>query len=74
MESAIFVDISPVKTSPSLHSMSDLFEAMRKVNVPKELNITAGRRFADDQMMISVKDNATRQFILMNLMKHPDGT
>lgn len=54
--------------------MSDLFEAMRKVNVPKELNITAGRRFADDQMMISVKDNATRQFILMNLMKHPDGT
>lgn len=54
--------------------MSDLFDAMRKVNVPKELNMTAGRRFADDQLMISVKDEATRQFILMNLIKRPDGT
>lgn len=73
MAKAIIVDISPVKASPSLTGMGNIFEAMTKVKVPSELNMSAGRLIANDQLMVSIPDKVTRDFVLMNLMKHPDG-
>lgn len=74
VESAIFVDISPVQTSPSLHSMGALFEAMLNVRVPAELSLSAGRRVAGEQLADTLHPS-TQQFILMNLVKDPvDGT
>ena len=69
----IIVDIAPVKSSPSLTTMGDLFAAMNKVTIPDDLSASAGRLIADEQLRVSISDKVTRDFILMNLFKNPEG-
>lgn len=74
MEKAIIVDISPIGASPSLTSMGDIFAAMAQVTVASDLNMSAGRMSANEQLMDSIADKVTRDFVLMNLSKQSDGT
>lgn len=65
------MDISPIQSSPSLHSMGYLFDALQNVQVPTELTLGNGRQFAGDQIKHIISHDITRNFILMNLVKDP---
>lgn len=73
VEKAIIVDISPVHSSPLLHSMNTIFGAMVEVNVSSELDMKAARNSANDQLKKTITDEGTRGFIMMNFVRHPDG-
>lgn len=74
VEKAIIVDVSPVTTSPSLTSMGEIFAAMRRVSLPKNIGLPEARVMADEQLKEVIVDKVTRSFILMNLYRATDGT
>lgn len=69
----IIVDVSPVRSSPSLLSMGEIFAAMTKVNIPMTVKMSEGRELANLQLMKAIPSKETRDFVLMNLVKKSDG-
>lgn len=67
------MDVSPVRSSPSLISMGKLFEAMTKVEIPDSLKMSEGRELANQQLMNAIPSKETRDFVLMNLVKADGG-
>lgn len=53
--------------------MISLIETLTTIQIPNELSISAGRKYANEQLMLNVPEKATRDFILMNLFKNDDG-
>lgn len=48
--------------------MSELFDAMNAVSIPKGLPMSKGRKLADAQLSTVVKDVNIRNFIITNLI------
>lgn len=72
-ERAIIVDISPIKSSPLLHSMLSIFGAMLSVTVPSHLSLSDGRKLANELLREKMHED-TRAFVMMNFVKRADGT
>ena len=64
----IVADISPFRTSPNIYCMTDLFDAMSSVAIPKGIPMSQGRRIADAQLATVVADVNIRNFIITNLV------
>lgn len=73
VEKAIIVDVSPVTTSPALSNMGEIFSAMKRVRFPPNIDLPQARILADKQLKVSIPEQVTRSFILMNLYKTPTG-
>lgn len=73
VDRAIVVDVSPVRSSPSLIGMGNIFAAMTNVNIPDNLKMGEGRELANQQLMNAIPSKETRDFVLMNLVKGTDG-
>ncbi|XP_001605620.1 protein ABHD11 [Nasonia vitripennis] len=73
VDKLIVVDFCPTKTSPSLLSMMKLFEAMRTISLDGTPSLSKARKLADEQLSVSVKSNAIRQFLLTNLVESEPG-
>ncbi len=73
VDRAIIVDVSPVRSSPSLMSMGEIFAAMTAVDIPDTLKMSEGRELANQQLMKAIPSKETRDFVLMNLVKGADG-
>ncbi|KAG4066606.1 hypothetical protein HA402_007242 [Bradysia odoriphaga] len=73
VDRAIIVDVSPVRSSPSLIGMGGIFAAMTTVNIPATMKMSEGRSLANEQLMDAIPSKETRDFVLMNLVKGADG-
>lgn len=61
VDKLVVVDFCPTKTSPSLLSMIQLFDAMKMVSLDGVPSLSKARKIADEQLSLSVKSNAVRQ-------------
>ncbi|KAJ8680874.1 hypothetical protein QAD02_016661 [Eretmocerus hayati] len=73
VEKLIVIDFCPTKTSPSLLSMMNLFEAMRSIALDGSPSLSKARKLADEQLSTYIKSNAIRQFLLTNLVESEPG-
>ncbi|XP_059487217.1 protein ABHD11-like [Neocloeon triangulifer] len=69
----IVVDTSPIRTSESINLVDSFLEAMRKIELPPKVPILIAKNIADRQLSTVVKDIATRQFLLTNLLETEEG-
>lgn len=56
-----------------LVGMNNMFSAMLSVQVPADLDLSAGRKVANAQLK-AVMNDETRAFVMMNFVKKPDGS
>ncbi|XP_012215498.2 sn-1-specific diacylglycerol lipase ABHD11 [Linepithema humile] len=73
VEKLAVVDMSPVRTSPSLAQMAKIFEAMRLVTVDGTPTLSKARKIVDQQLAKSIKSSALRQFLTTNLVEADSG-
>lgn len=73
VEKLIVVDMSPVRTSPSLSDMAKIFQAMRLVTLDGNPTLTKARHSVDRQLANTIKSPALRQFLMMNLVEADAG-
>lgn len=73
VSSLIVVDISPVKTSPQIFSMSNLFDAMSSVSVRPGIAMSKARKLADEQLKSITPDVNLRNFLITNLVQTNTG-
>ncbi|XP_072934541.1 sn-1-specific diacylglycerol lipase ABHD11-like [Epargyreus clarus] len=74
VSSLIVVDISPVKTSPQVFSMINLFDAMTAVSIRAGIAMSKARKLADDQLKSVIPDLNLRNFLITNLVQTNTGT
>lgn len=74
MSSLIVVDISPVKTSPQIFSMVNLFDAMTAVSIRSGIAMSKARKLADEQLKAIVPDINLRNFLITNLIQTNSGS
>lgn len=73
VEKLVVVDMSPVRTSPSLLQMVKIFEAMRLVTVDGSPTLSKARKVVDQQLAQSIKSTSLRQFLMTNLIEADKG-
>ncbi|KAL4711875.1 hypothetical protein ACJJTC_006044 [Scirpophaga incertulas] len=73
VSSLIVVDISPVKTSPQIFSMVNLFDAMSSVDIRPGIAMSKARRLADEQLKNITPDVNLRNFLITNLVQTNTG-
>ncbi|XP_013190927.1 protein ABHD11 [Amyelois transitella] len=73
ISSLIVVDISPVRTSPQISSMANLFDAMTAVSVRAGIAMSKARKLADDQLKNITPDINLRNFLITNLVQTNSG-
>ncbi|KAI8442313.1 hypothetical protein MSG28_005853 [Choristoneura fumiferana] len=73
VSSLIIVDISPVKTSPQIFSMANLFDAMSSVSVRPGIAMSKARKLADEQLKSITPDVNLRNFLITNLVQTNTG-
>lgn len=61
VEKLVVVDMSPVRTSPSLSQMTTIFEAMRSIMVDGSPTLSKARKVVDQQLAKYIKSMALRQ-------------
>ncbi|XP_047538256.1 protein ABHD11-like [Vanessa atalanta] len=74
VSSLIVVDISPVKTSPQIFSMINLFDAMVAVSIRSGIAMSKARKLADDQLKAIIPDVNLRNFLITNLVQTNNGS
>lgn len=74
MEKAIFVDISPIASSPSLTSMVSLFDSMKSAKLPSNLTPSQARSVVDQHLQKAINTRSIRDFLLTNLVQNSDGS
>lgn len=74
VSSLIVVDISPVKTSPQIFSMANLFDAMTSVSIRPGIAMSKARKLADEQLKIITPDVNLRNFLITNLVQTNTGS
>lgn len=74
MSSLIVVDISPVKTSPQIFSMANLFDAMVAVSIRSGIAMSKARKLADEQLKPVIPDVNLRNFLITNLVQTNNGS
>ncbi|RVE50243.1 hypothetical protein evm_005078 [Chilo suppressalis] len=73
VSSLIIVDISPVKTSPQIFSMANLFDAMSSVMIRPGIAMSKARKLADEQLKNITPDVNLRNFLITNLVQTNTG-
>ncbi|KAJ2942876.1 hypothetical protein O0L34_g15066 [Tuta absoluta] len=73
VSSLIVVDISPVKTSPQIFTMINLFEAMGAVAIRPGIAMSKARKLADEQLKTITPDVNLRNFLITNLVQTNTG-
>ncbi|XP_026754992.2 protein ABHD11-like [Galleria mellonella] len=73
ISSMIVVDISPVKTSPQIFSMANLFDAMSSVSITSGIAMSKARKLADEQLKAITSDVNLRNFLITNLIQTNTG-
>ncbi|KAF9407723.1 hypothetical protein HW555_012343 [Spodoptera exigua] len=74
VSSLIVVDISPVKTSPQIFSMANLFDAMTSVSIRPGIAMSKARKLADEQLKMITPDVNLRNFLITNLVQTNSGS
>ncbi|PZC83578.1 protein ABHD11-like [Helicoverpa zea] len=74
VSSLIVVDISPVKTSPQIFSMANLFDAMTSVSIRPGIAMSKARKLADEQLKGITPDVNLRNFLITNLVQTNTGS
>lgn len=74
VNSLVVVDISPVRTSPAILEMSQLFNAMLTVKLEDNIPLSKARKDVDTQLSKIIPDIYVRQFLLTNLVEIEGGT
>ncbi|CAH2093732.1 unnamed protein product [Euphydryas editha] len=74
VSSLIVVDISPVKTSPQIFSMANLFDAMVAVSIRSGIAMSKARKLADEQLKAVIPDVNLRNFLITNLVQTNSGS
>ncbi|CAH4027848.1 unnamed protein product [Pieris brassicae] len=74
ISSLIVVDISPVKTSPQIFSMMNLFDAMTSVSIRSGIAMSKARKLADEQLKNISPDVNLRNFLITNLVQTNTGS
>lgn len=74
VSSLIVVDISPVKTSPQIFSMANLFDAMVAVSIRSGIAMSKARKLADEQLKPVIPDVNLRNFLITNLVQTNNGS
>lgn len=67
VEKLAVVDMSPVKTSPSLMEIKNIFKAMNLVTTDGSPTLSKARKIVDQQLEKSIKSSALRQVIFSYL-------
>lgn len=73
VEKLIVADMSPVSMPADFNSMDRIFVAMKNLQVPKNLSMGNGRKYAEAEMLKTINSQSTVDFMLMNLRKGSDG-
>ncbi|CAG9791364.1 unnamed protein product [Diatraea saccharalis] len=73
VSSLIIVDISPVKTSPQIFTMANLFDAMSSVMIRPGIAMSKARKLADEQLKSITPDVNLRNFLITNLVQTNTG-
>lgn len=68
VEKLIVVDMSPVRTSPSLIEMEKIFQAMRTVKLSGGTTLTKARKLAEEQLADTIKPLSLRQVNISYVM------
>ncbi|XP_034827560.1 sn-1-specific diacylglycerol lipase ABHD11-like [Maniola hyperantus] len=74
VSSLIVVDISPVKTSPQIFSMVNIFDAMAAVSIRSGIAMSKARKLADEQLKAVTPDVNLRNFLITNLIQTNTGS
>ncbi|XP_068623756.1 sn-1-specific diacylglycerol lipase ABHD11-like [Battus philenor] len=74
VSSLVVIDISPVKTSPQIFSMINLFDAMAGVSIRSGIAMSKARKLADDQLKSIIPDINLRNFLITNLVQTNSGS
>lgn len=73
VEKLAVVDMSPVRTSPSLLQIKKIFEAMGLVTADGSPTLSKARKIVDEQLEKSIKSSSLRQFLISNLVEVDSG-
>lgn len=73
VEKLAVVDMSPIRTSPSLLQIKKIFEAMDLVTADGSPTLSKARKIVDQQLEKSIKSSALRQFLIANLIEVDSG-
>ncbi|CAL1687807.1 unnamed protein product [Lasius platythorax] len=73
VEKLAVVDMSPVRTSPSLLQIKKIFDAMDLAMANGSPTLSKARKIVDQQLEKSIKSSALRQFLISNLVKVDSG-
>ncbi|XP_065201252.1 sn-1-specific diacylglycerol lipase ABHD11-like [Planococcus citri] len=74
VNSLVVVDISPIRTSPAILEMNQLFNAMLMVKLKDNIPLSKARKDVDAQLAEVIPDVYIRQFLLTNLVELEGGT
>uniref|UniRef100_A0A6V7JTC0 sn-1-specific diacylglycerol lipase ABHD11 n=1 Tax=Bracon brevicornis TaxID=1563983 RepID=A0A6V7JTC0_9HYME len=69
VEKLIVVDMTPIRTSPSLQEMSGIMEAMKSVNFQDLETLSQARKKADIDLAKTIKSSTLRQFLITNVIE-----
>lgn len=73
VEKLAVVDMSPIKTSPSLLQIKKIFEVMSLATADGSPTLSKARKIVDQQLEQSIKSSALRQFLIANLVEVDSG-
>lgn len=69
VDKLLIVDMSPVKTSPSLHEMIDIINTMLPIKFENFKTLTEARKATDKLLAKTILSPSLRQFLLMNIIE-----
>lgn len=69
VDKLIVVDMSPIKTSPSLHQMTDIINAMIATDFSNIKNISEARKKIDIYLAKTIDSPGIRQFLVTNIIE-----
>lgn len=73
IEKLIVVDISPYPSSKKMYDMKFYFDALKSIQISKDLSMPEARKHANQQLSQWITDGDVRQFLLTNLIKNKTG-
>lgn len=72
MDKAIIVDISQLNSVSNTEQITDMLRALRHLELDSNLSLTEGRRHASEVLAQLGVNQATRDFVLLNLIKNAE--
>ncbi|XP_063984991.1 sn-1-specific diacylglycerol lipase ABHD11-like isoform X1 [Diachasmimorpha longicaudata] len=73
VDKLVVVDMSPVKTSPSLQEMSVIMAAMSSIDFKGLQSLSQARQHTDKFLSTTIHSPTLRQFLITNVMEDPPG-